>query len=371
MKTPPVSFPDRRTFLRQLALGSAGLALGGQTLAALAAAPNPPGRKLGVALVGLGSYATNQLAPALRQSRLCRLAGIVTGTPEKAASWAREYELPDRSVYDYTTMDRLAEDPGVDIVYVVTPPGLHAEHTIRAAKAGKHVICEKPMAVSVAECEAMIAACRAANVHLSLGYRLHYHPMWQELKRLAATKDFGEFRTMRGGFGFRHRGGGWRLEKRLAGGGPLMDVGIYVVQAACMAGGDAPIAVTASEPPKSRPGVFTEVEETIDFTLEFANGATCEGTTSYEIGSNRFRADAAKGFFELEPAYSYGGIVGRTSTGAFPPASAHQQAAQIDGIAEAILAGTESLVPGAMGLRDMRIVTAIYEAARTGGRVSV
>lgn len=340
----------------------------------LAAARGPeaaPARKLGVALVGLGGYATGQLAPALARSQHCRLAGVVTGTPAKAARWQQEYNLPASCIYDYATMDRLAENPEIDIVYVVTPPGLHAEHTIRAARAGKHVICEKPMAVSVAECDAMIAACREAGVHLSLGYRLQYHPMWQELQRLAREKEFGEFRTMSGGFGFHHRGGGWRLDQRLGGGGPLMDVGIYVVQAACMAAGGAPVAVRASEPPKKRPEVFREVEETIDFTLEFANGAVCEGTSSYETGSNRFRADAPRGFFAIEPAFSYGGLEARTSRGPLPASSAHQQAAQIDAIAEAIRAGTPSLSPGEMGRRDMQIITALYEAARSGRRVSL
>ncbi len=368
MTTSSVPLPGRRSFLAQLALGAAGLALGRHAFAA-AAPVEAPARKLGVALVGLGSYATNQLAPALERSRHCRLAGVVTGTPEKAERWRREHRLPPENIYDYATMDRLAENPAIDIVYVVTPPGLHAEHTIRAARAGKHVICEKPMAVSVAECDAMIAACRAAGVHLSLGYRLQYEPAWQEVKRLARTEEFGAFGTMSGGFGFRHRGGGWRLDKKIGGGGPLMDVGIYVIQAACMAAAGAPVAVTAVEPPKRRPEVFREVEETLDFTLEFANGATCAGTTSYETGSNRFRAEAPAGFVELEPAYSYSGLVGRTGRGPLPRSDAHQQAAQIDGIAEAIRAGVPSLSPAEMGRRDLQIITALYEAARTGRRV--
>ncbi|MFT3828393.1 MAG: Gfo/Idh/MocA family oxidoreductase [Opitutaceae bacterium] len=372
MNTPPVSLPSRRSFLASLALGAAGLALGRREAAADdPATPTVPGGQLGVALVGLGGYATNQLAPALAQSKHCRLAGIVTGTPEKAARWQREHQLPDRSVYDYATMDRLAENPDIDVVYVVTPPGLHAEHTIRAAKAGKHVICEKPMAVSLRECDAMLAACRAAGVHLAIGYRLQFEPHWREVQRLARDRVFGEFRTMSGGFGFHHRGGGWRLDKRLAGGGPLMDVGIYVVQAVCMAGNGAPVAVTASEPPKNRPDVFREVEETIDFRLEFANGAQAEGTASYELGLNRFRAEAANGFFEMEPAFSYSGLVGRTSRGPLPPSTAHQQAAQLDAIAMAIRAGEPSVASGEMGRRDLGIITAIYEAARTGRRVSI
>lgn len=353
-----------------MALGTAGLAVGSRPL--WAAAQSGSGKKLGVALVGLGSYATRQLAPALEQSKHCHLAAVVTGTPEKARDWAAKYDLPDSCVYNYETMADIANNPAVDVVYVVTPPGLHAEHTIRAAKAGKHVICEKPMAVSVAECDAMIAACREAKVHLSIGYRLHWHPMWMECKRLARERDFGPFMRMSGGFGFHHDGRGWRVDKQLAGGGPLMDVGIYVVQGACMAAGDeAPVAVTAKEPPKQRPEVFREVEETLHFTLEWAKGATCEGMTSYQSGSNRLRADAEKGFFEIEPAYSYSNLQGRTSRGPLAPSHAHQQTVQIDGMAEAILAGVPSLAPGEMGRRDMAIIEAIYASAAKGERVSI
>lgn len=375
MNTEITPASSRRSFLRRLAVGSVGLAAGTRALLAAADSPSQPSgpaRKLGVALVGLGSYATHQLAPALEQSKRCRLAAVVTGSPDKGREWAEKYHLPADSVYSYDTMDRIAGNRDVDVVYVVTPPGLHKEHTIRAAKAGKHVISEKPMAVSVAECDAMIAACREAGVLLSIGYRLHYHPMWQELMRLARDKDFGPFMKMSGGFGFRHPGRGWRIDKKLAGGGPLMDVGIYVIQGACMAKGDvAPVAVTATEIAKQRPEVFMEVEEGLNFTLEWADGARCEATTSYETGSNRFRAEAADGFFEMEPAYTYSGLAGRTSRGELPPSRAHQQAAQIDGMAEAILAGRPSPTPGEMGRRDMAIVEAIYESVKTGKRTAI
>src|SRR5512142_2583683 len=170
-------------------------------------------------------------------------------------------------------MQRLADNPDIDIVYVVTPNGLHAQHTIRAAKAGKHVISEKPMANTVAECDAMIAACRDAKVKLSIGYRLHFDPYHQELMRLARDKDFGAFTKMNGAFAFVMSTPQWRAEKKLAGGGPLMDLGIYVLHAACMAAnGATPVAVTAHEEPKQRPDFFRDVEETIRWRMEFADG---------------------------------------------------------------------------------------------------
>ncbi len=329
-------------------------------------------RRLGVALVGLGRYSTGQLGPALRRTRRCRLAAVVTGSPEKGARWSRDYGFPATSVYDYDSMGRLADDRGVDIVYVVTPNALHAEHTIRAARAGKHVICEKPMAVSVAECDAMIAACKAAHVKLSIGYRLHFDPYHRELMRLARERDFGAFERMNGDFAFvmgRHE---WRAERRLAGGGPLMDLGIYVLHAACMAAdGVAPIAVTAHEEPKTRPDFFRDVEETIRWTMEFPGGAVGEGRTSYAEQANWFRAEAPHGWIELRTAFSYGGITGATSRGRLHYPPVNQQALQMDDFADCILTGRQTPVPGELGRRDLRIITAIYAAARTGRRVEV
>ena len=120
-------------------------------------------KKLGVALVGLGTYAAGQLAPALQQTVHCYLAGIVTGTPSKAAAWKEKYNIPDKNIYSYDNFDTIKDNPDIDIVYVVLPNSMHAAYTIRAAQAGKHVICEKPMALTVADCDAMIAACKKAG----------------------------------------------------------------------------------------------------------------------------------------------------------------------------------------------------------------
>jgi glucose-fructose oxidoreductase len=356
---------SRRDFLRHSTVGTAALlTLGSRSLGAESA-----GRKLGVALVGLGQYSTGQLGPALRETQHCRLAGVVTGSPAKGAQWARDYGFPEKNVYGYDTMSRIADNPDIEIVYVVTPPGLHAEHAIAAAKTGKHVICEKPMANTVAECDAIIAACKTAKVRLSIGYRLHFDPYHEELRRLVRTGEFGPFMKMNGGFAFRMGQLQWRAEKKLAGGGPLMDLGVYVIQEACMAGGAAPIAATARELPKKRPEFFRDVEETLEWTLEFANGARSDGFTSYNDGRNDFRAEAAGGWFEVKPAFSYRGLGGATSKGPLnfnPPIN--QQARQMDDFAQCILTGRATPVPGEMGRRDMCIVTAIYESAATGGK---
>lgn len=366
MKTPRL--PSRRSFLETLSLGAAALALTPRGRAQAAGAA--PGRKLGIALCGLGGYATGQLAPALQRTQLVELRGVITGSRTKGQQWAQKFGFPEKAIYGYDTMSRLIDNPDIDIVYVVTPNALHPEHTIAAAWAGKHVISEKPMATSVSDCNAMIAACRANKVKLSIGYRLQFEPHYMELKRLARDRDFGPFTTMSGGLSFTMNRPQWRAEKKLAGGGPLMDLGIYAVQAACMAaGGGAPVAITARELPKKRPEFFRDVEETIEWTMEFAGGAKGTFSTSYNQGLDRFRAEAANGWIEFAPAFPYGNLKVATSKGPLalnvPPS---QQAIQIDDFARCIRENRESSVSGEMGRRDMLIIEAIYASAAQGGK---
>ncbi len=363
--SPSVAPVDRRELLGGMAAGI------GAVMLTEPATGRPPARvKLGVALCGLGNYSRGQLGPALKLTRNCELRGVVTGSQEKGEAWAEEYGFPARNVYRYDTMARLAENPDIDIVYVVTPNALHARHVIAAAEARKHVICEKPMAVSVAECDAMLAACRAGNVKLSIGYRLQFEPHYEELKRHARELDWGAFTRMGGGFSSVMTKPQWRAERALAGGGPLMDLGIYPVQAACMAaGGAAPVAVTARERPKQRPEFFRDVEEAIDWTMEFAGGARGEFSTSYNDNLNKFRAEAAKGWIELDPAYSYSGLRVLTSAGPLSFAVPRsQQAVQMDDFARCVRDDLPTRVPGEMGRRDMVIIEAIYESAAQGGK---
>jgi glucose-fructose oxidoreductase len=362
------SLISRRRILQGVLFGAVAAGIDLNPLRILA---QTKGRKLGVVLLGLGRYSNGELGPALRETKLCSLVGVITGTPAKAEKWATDYNLDQKNIYNYETMDRIADNKDIDIVYVVTPPGLHPEFTIRAARAGKHVISEKPMATSVADCDRMIAACKAARVQLGLGYRLHYDPYHREMWRIAKTKEFGRFKTMKGDFGFVMRQPEHRTSKKLGGGGPLMDVGIYVVHAACMAAGGAPLYVTAHEEPKLNPELFNEVEETITFTLEFRQGEKCEGMASFNKGANQFRLDGDKGWIDFKPAFNYRGIRCETSRGPLNYPVIRQQSAQIDDFAECVLTGRRTRVPGELGRRDIQVLMAIYEAARTGKRVKV
>jgi len=374
MKSTPAPV-SRRQFLGQLSAAAAALAL---TPRWTRAADAPvPAKKLGVALVGLGSYSTYQLGPALRKTRHCRLTGVVTGDRAKGHRWARDYGFSEKNIFGYDTMAQIAGNPDIDVVYVVTPNGLHAEHSIAAARAGKHVICEKPMANTAAECDAIIAACRSAGVQLMIGYRLHFEPHHLELARIGREQEFGPFLRMKGANGFRMGSEGpedhsWRLNKKLSGGGPIMDMGVYVIQAVCMAKGEAaPVAVTAKFDPIERPELFREVEESMHWTMEYADGAVANCHASYAENLSYFRAEAARGWAEIEH-FDYSGQKLTTSKGPRKFPAVNHQLVQLDGMAECLLTGRPSPVPGEMGRRDVAVIDAVFASARAGGaRVEV
>ena len=374
MKSSPDSFiPSRRRFVQTLtAAGFGALVAPAITSSLWAAEPGrTPGgqRRLGIAILGLGGYSRGQLAPALQETEWCRLAGVITGTPSKAEEWQKKYDLPAHCLYTYDNMETIADNPDVDIIYVVTPNGTHADFAVRAAKAGKHVICEKPMATTVEDCDRIMAACKAANKKLSIGYRLHFEPHNRELMRLTQTKEFGAIKRVEANDAFVFGGGTWRVDPKLAG-GPLMDLGVYCVQAGCYGSGEEPIAVTAREE-KMDKVKFKDVEETMIWTMEFPSGAKAECMMSYNKQGNNLRVEAANGWYELSPAYSYRGIAGRTSRGPMNFPQVNQQALQMDAFARCILEDTETTVPGSLGRRDVKILLAIYESARTGKRVTI
>lgn len=376
----------RRDFLRTFSLGAGAAALfPAVSFASESSAPEakfyqtwahltelPEEEKLGIALVGLGNYATHQLAPALQETKLCKLSAIVTGTPPKEKEWAERYSLPASHIYNYETFDEIAGNPAVDIVYVVLPNSMHAEYTIRAAEAGKHVICEKPMATSVADAQAMVDSCRSNDRKLSIGYRLHFDPHHEEVMRLGRDRVLGPVQQMKGEFSFDigNDPNVWRLDKKLAGGGPLMDIGLYAIQASLYTVPELPVAVTA-QTVSGEDDLFAEVEKSISWQLEFPHGLRAEGASSYKGRANFHRATTARGWFEVDPAYSYNNLRGATSDGKISFPRVNQQCLQMDAFANHLLNGTGNRVPGEMGLRDVKILYAIYEAAASGERVNL
>jgi|APTNR8051073442_1049403.scaffolds.fasta_scaffold00003_526 predicted dehydrogenase len=367
---------SRRKFISTVVVAGAGFS----TLSSFSFCSNPAKvknkdtmnrKKLGIALVGLGSYAGGQLAPALQQTEHCYLAGIVTGTPSKIPTWKDQYNIPDENIYNYQNFDTIKDNNAIDIVYVVLPNSMHAEYVIRAAQAGKHVICEKPMAITVEDCDRMIDVCKKAGKRLSIGYRLHFEPYNLEMVRLAKEKTFGELKRMSAGFGFRPPSGVWRLKKELSGGGPLMDVGIYCIQGFCYVSGSEPISVTAKEGPKTDPEKFKEVEESLTWQFEMPGGVIAEGKTSYGEGMNFLKAEAEKGTFQLTSAFNYSGQRGETSQGPMNFMQVNQQSRQMDDFALAIHDNRPSPVPGEMGKRDVTLLRAIYESMETGKKIQI
>lgn len=328
--------------------------------------------KLGVALVGLGEYSTGQLGPALKETQHCYLAAVVSDEEKKRKQWQAEYNLNETGLYDYEDFDEIKYNKDVDIVYIVLPNAMHAEFAIRAATAGKHVIVEKPLSVNVADCERIIATCKKNRVKLSIGYRLHFEPYNQEMMRLGQNQLMGKVTRIIAHdsmeIGERNQ---WRLDGKLSGGGPLMNNGIYCVQAAQFITGELPISVEAEFLPKKDHKKFNEVEEGIRWTMEFPGGAIAQCESSYSKDENLLRAEAENGWFELEPAYEYHGLKGRTSNGEMNFPDINQQAAQMDDFAICIKNNFDSRVPGKMGLRDVQIMIAIYQSAHTKQKVAL
>ncbi len=274
-------------------------------------------KKSGIALLGLGYYATEQLAPAFRHTRHCYLAAVITGDRGKGDHFIREYGLTEQQVYTYDKFDAIKLDASIDIIYIVLPHHLHADFTIKALEAGKHVICEKPMAATVKEAEQMMDASIRTGKTISIGYRLHFDPYHQEMIRLYKEQVLGKPRSIECSFSFIPPKNVWRLRKDASGGGPLVDVGIYCIQAACYITGQLPVAVTAQSLPVSDPEKFNGIEETLNCSTgnaRWINCSTCR--TSFSETSSYLRMNTEKGWAELNPAFNYDGLVLKRSDGA-------------------------------------------------------
>lgn len=354
---------SRRDVLKTLAAGSSAILLSPQVL--LSASKQKKDR-LGVALVGLGYYSTDLLAPALQQTKNCYLAGIVTGTPSKAESWKQKYSIPEKNIYNYGNFDQIANNPEIDVVYVVLPPSMHMEYTVRAAKAGKHVWCEKPMAMNEKECAAMIDACRKNKKSLAIGYRLHHEPNTQEYRRIIKQKLLGNVKQVDCAAGYRdNRTDHWK-QKREMGGGVLYDMGVYSIQGARLGTGMEPIRVVKAVTSTTRPEIYKNgLDETVVATLEFPGGVMANIKTSFGENINFLDITCEKGTIKMAPYSGYGGIRGSSPLGEINHKYEvpWQQARQMDDDALSIMQNKPMIVPGEEGLRDIRIVEAIYKSA--------
>ena len=332
------------------------------------------GAVLRVAIMGLESYGT-RVAEAMQSCTRAKLVGVISGTPSKINAWQSKYNIPEKNCYNYENFDDIKDNPGIDAVYVITPNALHHDEVIRVAKAGKHAICEKPMAVNATQGREMIDASKRANVKLLVGYRMHFEPKTLEIIRMRKDGELGKVLFFQGLSGFRIGDPGqWRLKKELAGGGAMMDIGIYSVNGSRHMTGEEPIWVTAQEIKTDHEKFKEGVDETIQFQLGFPGGAVASCLSTYNMNNlDRFFLNAEKGFAELSPASGYGPISGRTNKGELTQPHQTHQTVQMDEMAAMILEGNQPVVPvdGEEALKDLKIIDAIYLAVKKGKKVDL
>jgi predicted dehydrogenase len=364
---------SRRKFLEKLSVTAIGLPLLSHSESILAATEIPyQGPILRVAIMGLGSYAT-RVANAMQDSKRAKLVGVISGTPSKIVDWQKKYGISKENCYSYSNMHQIKNNDAIDAVYVITPNGLHKEHTLMVAKAGKHVICEKPMAINPQEGQEMIDACRAAKVKLLVGYRMHFEPNTLEIVNMRKAGDFGKIMFFQGLSGFIiGNPNQWRLDRKLSGGGAMMDIGIYSINGARYMVGEEPIWVTAQET-KTNPIKFKEgIDETIQFQMGFPSGAVASCLSTYAANHlDRFFLNGIKGYAQMQPSTGYGPIKGRTHLGELQHKHITHQTVQMDEMASIILENKEAVIPvdGEEGLKDLKIIEAIYKAVATGTKV--
>ena len=349
-------------------------------------APGPfesPAQRTGFAIVGLGRLAINEILPAFGHSKYCRVTALVSGDRAKAEKLAAQYSVKPTSIYDYSTFDQLAANPEVQVIYIVLPNSMHAAFTIRGARAGKHILCEKPMATSAADCERMIEACNRAHVKLMIAYRSQYEANDLALLKLIRAGKLGKLRNF---ISTNSQNEGdptqWRLKRALAGGGCMPDVGVYCLNAARFLSNEEPTEIFATLTQPKDDLRFTEVEASCQVIARFPSGFTATFNSAYDAHKSQFlRLEGTDAWAELNPAYAYHGIKLRYA--AYDPQSGQdltyepaiqekdQFAAEMDHFALCVQQNLQPHTPGEEGLQDQRITDAIYQSARTGQPVKL
>ena len=382
---------SRRSFLKTAAFAAPAIV----GMNSLVRAQSAREGKLGVALCGLGGFSKQSIAPELAQAKNVYFAGAITGDAAKGREWAAQYGFPEKNIFSYADMARLADAKDIAIVHVVTPNSLHAEHSIAAAKAGKHVMCEKPMATTVEQCEAMIAAAKTADVRLGVNYRLHWEP--HHIKAVEALRNgaVGDLSNGNYEFSWGYAAGlsdprraatikKWLLDPKMAGGGAMFDTGVYGVQAACMMTGKSPVAVRGMPTTRHRELFPRGVEETMSFELVFEDGFQALCRASYSNNFHQCTTLGNKGMVEVLPGVPTGSVYGQSAGGKpndkrlvinkkeVEAANTLQLGVMLDAFARSITDKSSFLCPGEMGLRDVRIIEAIYASAKqSGARVEI
>lgn len=358
-------------------LGTAAIAAMAGSVAARQSA-GPPS-KLRLAIVGIGGFARVALE-RLPQARRVSLAGFASGDPAKARRTADEWGVAAPALYTYPTFDRLADDPRVDAVHICLPVGLHAEYVERALRAGKHVLCEKPLAATAADARRLVALAEATGKVLMPAHRAWYSGAVQAALRRVRERALGVLVAVDAHKGFRIAvpAGNWRFDPGLAGGGALFDIGPYSVQLTRWAAGGLPRRVTAVRAGVQGDDRFRRVEPHLAWTLEFDSGVVATGSASWRYRlQNHATLGLERGWLRLDPATP---IVGeRLLAGLDDPARVEevmlpvrdQLPSMYDDFAAAALDGTAPGVTAADAVADLVVMEALYRAAESGTAVDV
>lgn len=374
------SLPVTKGSVAALAQAGGSARVKGQPLPDGVRLPSTPDRRtrpdsVGFAIVGLGGYALNQMMPRFARAERAHIAAIVSGNPDKLRHVGDAYGVPNDARHSYDAFEKIADDKRIDAVYIVLPTGLHAEWAIRGFAAGKHVLCEKPMALSSVDCERMIAAARKAKRKLMIAYRSQFEPYNLEAMRLLKQQAIGTVRLVRTEQSYRmgptSPRENWRTNRALAGGGPLEDLGIYGLQSALYLTGEMPERISASAFRPVGDPRFSEIFAHVSSQWLFPSGAVAQLATSYDsAGTNFAEVRGTDGALIMNPATSYAGqkmrIEGPESRELTPGNPDVQFARQLDHFADAIRDNTAIRTPGEMGLRDLRLIEAIYASAQSG-----
>lgn len=340
-------------------------------------APLPPQERVGYAVIGVGELTTAELLPAFATSKFSRLAALVSSDREEATRYAQGYGLNEADVFGYDQLGELAGRDDIQAVYIVTPNSLHREQTEAAARAGKHVLCEKPMATSVADAEAMVRACKDANVKLMIAYRCQYTPHHWSARKLLQGGELGPVRLLDSVHGqMEDDAGVWRLKRDLAGGGPLPDIGLYCLNTLRFLMGTEPEEVSATQFQPQNDERFQEVEESLAWTMRFPGGVLATCATSYNVQTVRYlRAFGEEGWLSMDPAYAYQGLRldVETSSGREERQIEEQDQfmLELDHFSQCILEGKTPFTPGEEGVQDQKIMAALYQSARSGQPVKL
>jgi predicted dehydrogenase len=334
-------------------------------------------KQIGYAVVGLGRISEVAVLPAFSQCEKSRLIAVVSGDARKARRLGKRFGAGKS--YTYDQLEECLADPLVQAVYIATNNSTHAEFTMAAAEAGKHVLCEKPMAPSVKLCQKMIDSCRAHCVKLMIAYRKYLEPASIEFKRLVRSGRLGRLKIIHTAFTFYFPAGQtrhWHMDRQLSGGGALVDVGVYCVNTVRWLLDQEPMEATAYSWTVD-PHRFVEVEESISFQLKFPEGILMEASASFGAAQCSFiQVMGEKGWAALNPAYAFdeerrifGKIGGKWFEKKFEPMEEFHL--ELDHLAECIQQDKNPLPDGEAGKRDVAVMEAIYEAARRGKEVAV